>query len=312
MKKRNYLFIVNPEAGSGHAQQVWPQLRHWLNEQQLLYSVHFTQYPHHEYQLAQELAHYLTSTTILVVVGGDGTLHETLNGLHHAGVQVTIGYIPCGSGNDFARGANIPADPLAALQKITTTTDPTTLDIGVFYEKTRNITAVFTNNLGIGFDARVVHQTNRAPSKKFLNKVRLGISSYVLSAINAFFRQRAFQLTATIDGKTQTYERAFLVTTTNHPYFGGGVPIMPLAKMNDGKLDLVIIEKKSTLKFIWLFITILLPGHRYLSFRNFHHFQANQIDLSTTSSEFGQADGEVLNSDPFNISFTLSKQQFLI
>ena len=146
MKKRNYLFIVNPEAGSGHAQQVWPQLRHWLNEQQLLYSVHFTHYPHHEYQLAQELAHYLTSTTILVVVGGDGTLHETLNGLHHADVQATIGYIPCGSGNDFARGANIPADPLAALQKITTATDPTTLDIGVFYEKTRNITAVFTNN----------------------------------------------------------------------------------------------------------------------------------------------------------------------
>lgn len=313
MIKRKYFFIVNPAAGSGNADKAWKQIQHKLNELHVVYQFCYTSHPHEELKLAQKFSQSkFDEDTILVIVGGDGTLHEALNGLYQIKADETVGYIPCGSGNDFARAAKLPFEPLKALDFLLNQKRATAIDIGVYHESNRNITRLFTNNLGIGFDARTAYQTNKSTSKKVINKTSLGVSSYVVSAINALFKQKPFTVSLELGTKKQTIKNAFLTTTTNHPYFGGGVPIMPEVKMTDGKLDLVIVQKKNLLSFISIFAMMLLPGEAYTRRKIFHHYQASAFKMQIPSTQYGQADGEVLQPGPFDLEFSIYRQKIII
>lgn len=306
-----YTFIINPAAGNGHVKHIWPQLEKYLETHNINYAVQTTKYPGHASQIVQELA-ILNPQPIMVVLGGDGTLHEALNGLQTKNLQATLAYIPCGSGNDFARGANIDFDPLKALQKIITNPTYQDIDIGFYHDAIRNNSAFFTNNLGIGFDANIVYLANHSYSKRLLNKHQLGFLAYAFSFFKAYFRQKTFNLTLTCQDTTYTFQKAFLCTITNHPYFGGGVCLMPKAKLNDGKLDVVIIEKKSTLHFWYLFLLMILPGHLHSLSKKVHHFQASSIRLETPACNHCHADGEDLACAPSNLTFTIKKQHFII
>ena len=109
-----YIFIVNPASRSGHASQIWTEIETLLKERNILYRVYFTSHRGHGTKLAQQLTKDLSSCTTLIVVGGDGTVNEVLNGIEHP-EHIILGYIPTGSGNDFAKGMALPSDPQKAL-----------------------------------------------------------------------------------------------------------------------------------------------------------------------------------------------------
>ncbi|ASR41197.1 diacylglycerol/lipid kinase family protein [Ligilactobacillus agilis] len=307
----HYHFIINPVAGSGHAKIVWPKLRQILQTRNISYSFDESRYPGHTEKLCRQYA-LNHPQAVIVLLGGDGTLHEAVNGLHkETKVSATLAYIPCGSGNDFARGLSIPADPVKALDKILAAKAPRLVDIGHYTEKFRNESAFFTNNIGIGFDAQIVYLTNHSPLKRWLNKYHLGFLSYAALFFKALKKQPTFKLEVTNPKGHQVFEQAFLCTTTNHPYFGGGVNLMPTAKINDGKLDLVVIEKKRTWPFLRLFLLMILPGHFHIFSRRVHHLQAPKLKLAVSSAEHGQADGEEMGTEPFEISFSINQQAFL-
>ena len=114
----HYHFIINPVAGSGHAKIVWPKLRQILQTRNISYSFDESRYPGHTEKLCRQYA-LNHPQAVIVLLGGDGTLHEAVNGLHKkTKVSATLAYIPCGSGNDFARGLSIPADPVKAVRNI--------------------------------------------------------------------------------------------------------------------------------------------------------------------------------------------------
>lgn len=309
---QNYEIILNQLAGSGRARTVWPKLQQQLAQAQVSYRVHYTQYAGHANRLAREILLRQTVPIILLIIGGDGTLHEALNGAAQlANNRALLAYIPCGSGNDFARGVGINLDPITALQHLLTQPQQHTIDIGVCKNLQNHRWCVFSNNIGIGFDAHVVHRTNLSASKRYLNKYHLGSFAYIASLVGAFFKQSAFPIKITTPQSQTSFKRAFLVTTTNHPYFGGGVPIMPQAKVNDGRLDLVVVERISVLAFIGLFALMLLPGHLHTHFKVVHHFQAETLTITSTTAQFGQADGEDLGKRPFQFQFSVRQQQFI-
>ena len=196
-----YSFIINPAAGNGHINHIWPKLETYLQKKQVDYSIHTTKYPGHATKIVQELANAIPKPTI-IVLGGDGTLHEALNGLQEANLQASLAYIPCGSGNDFARGAKINANPLISLQKILTKPTKIDLDIGYYTDKIRHTQAFFTNNLGVGFDANIVYTANHSYIKRILNKHRLGFLAYAFSFFKAFYQQETFNLTLTCNEQT--------------------------------------------------------------------------------------------------------------
>lgn len=312
MDAKFYTIILNPYAGSGHAQKIWPTLKESLDNNHINYQLNLSKYPGHAIAIAKEFAEKTemdNPTKILLIIGGDGTLHQAINGLQQAKRNdIPVAYLPCGSGNDFARAIGLSRNPETALQQLQDQAALQVYDIGFYHEHLKNEFGYFINNLGIGFDAFVVSTTNSAKRKKWLNKLHLGSLAYIFSLIEVFAKQDDFQLTVATNEQRDFYPHAFLVTTTNHPFFGGGVPIMPLAKMNDQKLDLVVVEKLNPFLFIWLFIKMLRGKH--LNAPQLHHYQLDKLHLKTTKIEFGQADGEELGNRCFDIDFSLSQQSF--
>ncbi len=134
MKSLYLHLIINEYSGSGNGKKNAAAIFKLLDEYQIPYQSYQTEYQGHAIEIAQTVAHkylytwseYLTKKSeepqtvfpLLVVLGGDGTLHETINALTLVDPDLPVAYIPSGSGNDFARGVGIARKPQQALQQI--------------------------------------------------------------------------------------------------------------------------------------------------------------------------------------------------
>ncbi|GAK47226.1 diacylglycerol kinase [Secundilactobacillus oryzae JCM 18671] len=292
----NFYIIINETAGGGKTRLLWPEIKQELDQRNTSYDFTFSTYPEHTVELAEHWAKHLDLSTpeqpVLLAIGGDGTLHEALTGLVKANraPQIPVAYLPIGSGNDFARGMGMATNWHSALNQILNCTHASRINIGTYNDTIKYERGVFTNNLGIGFDAAVVSKTNHSPHKERLNKFNLGSLSYIASIIGVLYNQEAFPLTVHIDHKRDIYSKAYLVTVSNHPYFGGGVKIMPPASVKDEALDLIVIEKHNIFALLLLLLTIFRGKH--LKYKAVHHYHGQNIQLSIPSIEYGQVDGE--------------------
>ena len=279
-----YHFIINPSAGNERAQKSWTKIQKKLCQLNLKHSYYLTTSSTDLKQHLRQQAK-LTPKTIFVILGGDGTLYHALNAIAFpTKLDVILGYIPCGSGNDFAKAAQISTDPNKALAQLLAQKAPRTLDLGYF--KTSDRAGVFSNNLGLGFDAQIVEITNNSPLKNQLNKLHLGKFAYATCFFKALRRQKTFALTVTLPNfPPKNFSHAFLCTITDQPYFGGGVALFPKARLDDGKLTLVVIEKKNLLDFLSVFLLMLLPGAYHLLARSLSFYTTTKLKLTTTTPQ---------------------------
>ena len=111
-----------------------------------------------------------------------------------------------------------------------------------------------------------------------------------------------------MNGKQYTFNRAFLCTVTNHPYFGGGVSIMPTANPRKAVVDLVVVERINIFKILWL-IFLLLRQKQGKS-KHFHHFQSSKIRIVSTIPQTIHADGEILGKRSIDMVYTTQKRLF--
>ncbi|WP_455387093.1 diacylglycerol/lipid kinase family protein [Lactiplantibacillus pentosus] len=175
-----YYIIINELAGSGHGKQVWETIKPILEQRQIHFEYRISEYAGHTIRLAAEYVKTIQRrpniTPVILVVGGDGTLNEALNGIMQVPQQdpIPIAYIPGGSGNDFARGLGMATDPEIALAQVLNNMRPRTLNVGYYHETLKNEHRYFVNNVGLGFDAQIVDDTNRSKQKG-----RLGRWSYL-------------------------------------------------------------------------------------------------------------------------------------
>lgn len=305
-----YHFIINPCAGNGCARKSWPKIQKQLHQLNVKYSYYLTT---SSTDLKQHLRRQaqLKPTTIFVILGGDGTLYHSLNAVAFpTKLDVTLGYIPCGSGNDFAKAAQISTDLNKSLAQLLAQKTPHTLDLGYF--KTSNHTGVFSNNLGLGFDARIVEMTNNSRLKKQLNKLHLGKFAYAACFFKALRRQKAFEVTVVSpDFPAKNFSHAFLCTITDQPYFGGGVALFPKARLDDGNLTLVVIEKKNLLNFLSIFLLMLLPGTYHLQARSLSFYTTKQLELTTTAPQIIQVNGETFTFPPGDLRLEIKQQKFI-
>lgn len=310
-KVKKLEILLNQKAGNGQSLSIWRTIKDYLESNSINYTVHITKKNGDGVRIAQQLANSLESDTRIIVLGGDGTLNQSLNGIKISNKPDTpIGYIPCGSGNDFSRGIKIRKEkPVVLLQKILAMNTPEIIDIGkaTFTDKTR----YFVNNIGIGLDAYTVYETNHSKRKNLLNKMKLGTLAYISSLVTVIKNQDSFPLDVTIDGKTKHFDDAYIVSATNHPYFGGGVAIDPLATPFDQLLDLVVVHKISGIVFVKLFTKLFTNGS-HLNDLNVWHTQVASYRLTSYLPEHGQMDGEELGKNNFDIDFTVDQHPFWI
>jgi diacylglycerol kinase (ATP) len=188
----------------------------------------------------------------VVVAGGDGSLHAVVTSLHHRGTlsNATLGLVPLGTGNDFARGVGLPSDPTEAA-RVVATGSPTALDLLVDGDGGVVVNAV---HVGLGADA------GRAAQRW---KPRLGRAGYVAGALTAGFRATGQRLRVEVDDEVVTTgrRRVLQVAVGNAPFVGGGTELVPAAEPTDGRVDVVVSFAVSPLARAWYAVLLRLGRH---------------------------------------------------
>ena len=192
-----YTFIVNPKSRSGRGGMIWKLTEPELKKRRIDYEVFYTEYARHAVRITDEITADGQEHT-LVVVGGDGTVDEVVNGIRDCS-RVTLGYIPTGSGNDFTRALHLPAEVHAALENIFESGRKVPMDVGRV--NCGEQTCRFAVSAGIGFDAAVCHRAAVSPIKTVLNKLGLGKLTYLAIALKWILREQPMSAEIRIDGE---------------------------------------------------------------------------------------------------------------
>jgi diacylglycerol kinase (ATP) len=213
-------FIINPKARNGYSIKIWKKVEGKLLAEKIPYLAFFTEYPGHAKKLSAQIAGSNQQEKLIIAVGGDGTVHEVLNGMVNDR-YVTLGVIPGGSGNDFSRGFHIPSEPEEALEVILRLMnhEATLIDIGKVTKEDYS-EHYFINNMGAGFDALVSHEVNQSRMKAFFNRLGFGRLVYVYFLLKKLFTYRCSTIDLIIDGNRHIFEDTWFVTVSNQPYYG--------------------------------------------------------------------------------------------
>lgn len=295
-----YLFLINPHSGSGKGMKAWRQIHQYLQEQQIDFRYVFSKYPEHPRELAAMCVQDNSAVDCLVVIGGDGTLHEVFTGLLLSKARTCpVGYIPAGTGNDFARGYRISTKPVVALKQVLANHRPHPINVGRYRELNQGRTGIFLNNFGIGFDAAIVHATNHSRAKEWLNHHHLGTFSYIFKAIQVLFTQPSFEVRVSNQGKETVFPRGFLVIASNHPYIGGGICAAPDQRIDQQQLELVVVEKQNWRTLLPAMIAFVSGRIIYSPYA--HVFRGRRLKYCIQPAQYGQIDGEEPGRHAFSL-----------
>jgi YegS/Rv2252/BmrU family lipid kinase len=237
MRSMSIVAIINPISGAG-ADRDAAARRIALVEAEakrrgLTADIHLTERPGHARELAASSA--AANVDLVIVWGGDGTLNEAGAGL--LGSDTTLGLVPAGSGNGLAAALGTPRSPLAALATAFDG-ETRTIDSGTMGGRP------FFNIAGIGFDARVAALFNARGAG------RRGGWPYVIIGIREACRYRGADYTIELDGERRIL-KALLIAFANGREYGIGARIAPLAQLDDGLLDAMIVQTRPVLTRFW-------------------------------------------------------------
>lgn len=280
-----YYFIVNPASGSGRGRTVWNTVRTELDRNNILYKDFLLSRRGEARALAASLSHSKQPFT-LIVVGGDGTINETIDGLF-SGLDlsverkyskkghtpedilckedrviphITFGCIPTGSGNDFVRGLHLAKDPIEALHAILDPKELCPINIGITQSGQKK--RFFAVSSGIGFDASVCNCVLHSGLKNALNRFHSGKLVYMFTALWILLTMKRKTLYVTInDGAAQAFPNAYFAAAMNLRYEGGGFLFCPDAKADDGCLDLIVANNISRLRALTVLPLALFGRH---------------------------------------------------
>ena len=192
-----YYFIVNPNAGRGQGLKKWNRVKAFLDRNGLPYDIFFTTAAGDAARKARELSGACTEPFDLITVGGDGTMNEVLNGLNMQ-APITLGYIPSGTGNDFARSMRINSNPVRVIRGFAKDRRVEALDYGVLTCGESGLVRRFINSTGTGYDAAVCGGLEKMRMKQGRNPV--GKISYVLEGARQFILSKPSRGYVILDG----------------------------------------------------------------------------------------------------------------
>lgn len=243
---------------------------------------HETTHPRHAADLAVQAAHL--GAERLIIAGGDGTIHETVNGLMSlpASQRPLVGILPIGSGNDFAASLQIPLQLDLALQ-VALGNSIRSIDIGSLSDD-QGRCEYWSNTMGIGFDAvTIIHSKNIHLLK--------GFPMYFYAVMKTiFFNRTPMQARMELDGKEKDIHILFLCLC-NGRQEGGGFLIAPHAQQDDGYFDLLAVKIISRLRMLATLPHIIKGTHGNLDYTLHERFQ--RMQFTSDAPLIIQTDGEV-------------------
>ncbi|HCC33746.1 MAG TPA: sphingosine kinase [Clostridiales bacterium] len=272
--------IVNATASAGRARRMWIQLKDQLAAIRSFDSA-YTQRAGHAMELARDAS--VAGYELVVAFGGDGTVHETANGIMRGDASRTVlGIIPAGSGNDIARTLGIPATPSQASELLR---EPRTRPMDLIRVGDRYCVGAG----GVGFDGEVAALANRWP--KYLP----GPLTYVLGIVVTLATFNPVDLELELDGVMHR-PRAFTAAVGNTQYYGSGMRICPLAETDDGLVDVVIVGALSKIEVLRM-VPSLFKGLHVLHPKVTSH-KAREVVVRSKVPLSIQIDGELVGKIP--------------
>ena len=274
-----HLFL-NPTAGRGRAGRRQARILELLQSRSVAVELHQSDAVGSlEEQVRQHVA---DGGDKIIVAGGDGSVHEAVNGIMRSGGKAALGLIPTGTGNDFAKACGMPlnwehaarllADRVAAGQYAKT------IDIGTMNER------FFANGAGIGLDAKVtrIARSYRLP---------VGDLVYLLAVLRAMLDGLATPHLEISAGDYSWDGPATLASISNGPWIGGMFHIAPMASNDDGKLELLIAEPVTRRRILSLLPKLMSGEH--VGEKEIHHRRVSSLSVLSSEPMPSHLDGEV-------------------
>jgi diacylglycerol kinase (ATP) len=224
------IFLINPVSGTRGKERIKEKISKRLSEAGIPFEFIATNASGNYLFLEEKILDEHIKD--LIVIGGDGTISQVAHALRH--LPVNFGLIPLGSGNGLALAAGISRDPEKALDT-------------VLNGKPSRIDAFLINDhfscmlSGIGFDAQVAHD--------FAKMKKRGLWTYVKISLKNFFSAKHYPFQLRIDGKNIETD-AFFISVANGNQFGNNFTIAPKARLTDGLLDIIMVQKMNKLQVI--------------------------------------------------------------
>ncbi len=288
--------ILNPVADMGNAWRVANDLRPIIAEfGQADWSG--TVYPTHATELARQAGEQ--GYQRVIAIGGDGTVHEVVNGLMQLpkNKRPILGIVPVGSGNDFAHAIGVPLQSDQAM-KHALHAAPSLIDIGRITDENGR-QEFFDNTLGIGFDAVVTIRSHKLPLLR-------GFLMYLVAVLQTIIvnHHPAHMIVQSDSGDWE--QDTIMLTLCNGPREGGGFMVAPDAKIDDGLLHYVTIGKVSRAMMLRLVPEVMQGTHG--RFKQVKMGVCKKLSLVSDSPLYIHADGEIYSG----FGTTLSKVDFKI
>lgn len=275
--------IINPEANHGTARNLIARVENafadWENT-----DVRVTEVAGETTEIAEGLG----SRDTIIVVGGDGTIFEAVNGLARAGKEgITLGIIPAGSGNDLCKALEIPRDFKTAME-IIDRRHVEKIDLGTANE------LFFSNSLAVGFDARVAHLANKIKDET----QKSGLSLYMTALLRIVFKDYyCHDVRIQIDGGEWIEKKILLAAINNGKIYGGGFKITPEADNQDGLLEVCVIDALPRSQLLWRLPFAVMGRHKWMKPATF--YRAKSVRIESKNKLPAALDGELILCDTY-------------
>jgi YegS/Rv2252/BmrU family lipid kinase len=273
-----FLIVRNPAAGRGRALRRWDGIARRLREAGLSYDEAVTRRP---LEAVEIVARKASSYACVVAAGGDGTVHEVVNGLMRAGGQTALGVIPLGSGDDFAKLLS-SRDPIQRLL----VQEPRHFDIGRIVA---GDTRYFANGMDIGFGAHGAR--NMASVPRFLT----GFGAYLGALVLTLLRYPSLRVRVQLDDAPPIDLTTAMTAVMNGSTFGGRFRVCPEARADDGLLDMLIVDALGRLAILGLVPKILRGAHS--EDPRVRLLRARRVTIESDTPLLVEADGEIAFHD---------------
>ena len=302
-------FIVNETSRSGKTRQIWKDIQQSLIKADVSYEYMITQGRSHATKLASEISQRPEDNICIVVIGGDGTMNEVINGIADFD-KVRFGIIPTGSGNDFGGGLDLPKSPEENLQRIISSYKAgedsyRAVDIGLV-RWGQNQKKLFGISSGIGLDAIVCKKALSSKLKNVLNKLGLGSLTYVLLTIITLFSMKTADFEISYDNNKSTLKKTIFAAAMNLRAEGGGVPMAPDANPYDGKLS--ISSASGIPKWITFLCLPFLVAGKHTHIKGFNLVSCREASIHSSQKMTLHADGEYV-ADVTDLTFGVYPQK---
>jgi diacylglycerol kinase (ATP) len=288
------VLIANPRAGRGQVDGALSLVERVLRGHGLGYRIVRTTHPGHAGQAAREAL--LGGERFVVAVGGDGTVHEVVNGMISGGRPVApdavLGVVAVGSGCDFVKSFGLPGDPVKSAARLAGD-QVVTIDVGSVtcagQDQPRYFVNIAEAGLGGAVVARTAGFTRAGTLTRFLGGAKYAAGFWLTLPR---FRPAAVRLDA--DGQAYAW-RAFNVVVANGRFYGGGMQISPKSDPGDGLLDVLVMTGPKSGSF-----TTLPKVYRgaHLPHRHIAELRAGQLHVAADTPFPVEADGEILGVTP--------------